>query len=273
MKHSLRSVCTVACLGAALALAACVTTGTATGSRAPGDGTWVGTAKNRDFNDRNNWSPQAVPTATAVIPVGFEPPDSEAITFSQPGTTLDAILMQSKQTLKIDPGKTVRLNGQGIVICCERTQLEVYGELTGNLTLPEGQAWPNDGYVTGSGTVHGNIKIGSGVLIPGDAMVHPISPKYALTVFGTYEQGPKATLYIPAIFNFSRLEVRGTASLAGTVEIKMFDLALVGKPFKIVVADQGVRGQFTRLVVADEPGLVVEPKYNPNDVTVTVRRR
>ena len=91
-----------------------------------------------------------------------------------------------------------------------------------------------------------------------------------MTVFGTYEQQPTATLDISVYAaGTSLLDVRGTATLSGFLFIEIDDPAQIPTaPFKVLTAGHGRRGEFSQVRV--EGGTLKKIDYNPNDVTVTI---
>jgi hypothetical protein len=252
-----------ACLGVTLLAMGCSTVGVS----GPGDGTFIGGLPDRfDFNDPSNWSPAGVPTGTATVPVGSGP-SAPFISFSAPATALAAVIMQGDLGMTVDTGKSLKLTGPGLTLCCKKARAFIAGELIGNVSIGDASGTVSN-QLQGSGTINGSIQQIGGSVTAGSGAAQP-----TMTVFGTYHLHPMgglgATVWQGAT---SLLDVRGTATLEGLLVIYVDDPTTIpAAPFKVLTAGHGVQGKFSQVFVIPD-SLKASVTYNSNDVTVTLRK-
>jgi hypothetical protein len=117
---------------------------------------------------------------------------------------------------------------------------KVYGILTA-----DGGVYINGGTLGGGGTVNGNITNSGGTVDPGDPTT--------LTINGNYTQSSTGVLVIDiaSATDFTKLDVTGTATLDGTLDINFLDgyEPPANTDFAFLEAGGGVAGDFTGLDV------------------------
>ncbi|HTP06743.1 MAG TPA: RHS repeat-associated core domain-containing protein, partial [Anaerolineae bacterium] len=118
-----------------------------------------------------------------------------------------------------DNHNTVQLNSGGFNLSSFR---QTAGQLLLNGGLLSGNSLIFDGgLLTGPGTVNGDV-------VNNGALVSPDASAGALTIVGSYQQGPAGTLHIqlggtvPAI-NFDVLNVTNLATLSGTLDVALLN--------------------------------------------------
>jgi outer membrane autotransporter protein len=137
------------------------------------------------------------------------------------------------------------------------------GSSTGAVTINTG------GTLGGGGTVRGDL-INRGILAPG------FSPG-TLGVVGSATQTGNFIQTATGVFRveiasatvFDRLNVAGTSTLDGSIEVLSFGgfTPSVGQTFTVLTSAGGVSGTFASLV-ENYAGLKIRAIYNPNDVTL-----
>jgi outer membrane autotransporter protein len=119
-----------------------------------------------------------------------------------------------------------------------------------------------NGFFGGSGTINGNFT-NNGILSPG------FSPG-TIVIVGNYAQGPGGTLVIEIAspVSFDQLNITGTASLDGTLQIDTLGgYDPVGESFTFLTAAGGVNGAFAPITGSAAVDAVVT--YNANDAVIS----
>ena len=162
---------------------------------------------------------------------------------------------------------TFELGELGIIAVADSTAAVVVGPgspagaADGSVTVTAG------GSFSGAGSVVGTL-INLGSLAPGQ------SPG-TLSVDGAYEQGAAAILALEigglsqgAAFDF--LDVSGTASLAGLVEVSLFDgyVPTLGATFEFLEAAGGISGVFDGITCANCGDVAFELVYGAHTVSL-----
>ena len=132
------------------------------------------------------------------------------------------------------------------------------------------------GLLTGGGTLEGPVTIGP------TATVSPGNSPGMLTVEGSYTQQANSALAIEigglvSGTEFDVLDIVGSASLDGTLDVSLFDLGgdlfepLAGNTFDVLTATDGITGEFSSHDLPDlSGGLMWDVNYGADVVTLNV---
>ena len=163
------------------------------------------------------------------------------------------------QTLNLGPGAEVEVAGSSAALVVGLGTPS--GAADGSLTVT------SSGTLSGSGNIIGTL-INKGFVAPGN------SPG-VLAVDGDYIQDANATLGIEIGgltqgVDFDLLDITGTATLGGTIEVSLFDgfLADPGDSFTFLEADSGLVGTFDSFLCTNCVGIDFELVYGVNFVTL-----
>jgi fibronectin-binding autotransporter adhesin len=153
------------------------------------------------------------------------------------------------------------------------TQSAGLTQIDGSLTLANGGAFDlSGGTLKGSGTISGPIFNLGGKVSPGD------SPGQ-LTINGNYTQSGGTSVFDVVLggntpgTDYSLLTIAGAASLAGTMEVDLYDgfAPHVGDQFTFLTAGMGVTGGFSKLTSNNgQFGYTVDYGTGDNVVEITV---
>jgi uncharacterized protein with beta-barrel porin domain len=184
-----------------------------------------------------------------------------SVTFNNDFTAGDGLANYSATPLTIAAGRTVTLNGSGLD---NQGSLVVNGILAGNALVNN-----TTGTLSGGGTIQGNLT-NQGTVSPGN------SPG-TLTITGNYTQTASGTFTvdIASATNYDKLNVSGTASLDGTVQVVLDGgyVPAANQTFSnIITAAGGINGTFATIEApAVNPTLAWEALYSATDFSLTLQ--
>jgi hypothetical protein len=141
--------------------------------------------------------------------------------------------------------------------------------VNGILNITGGEFVQTAGTLSGSGQINGNVSVSGGTVAPGN------SPGI-LTINGDYSQGESAVLVIEILngtagSGYDRLNVSGTATLGGTIDLALLDGYSItdGQSFDILHY-AALSGEFARWLGLDPEGsLYFTYEYTANDLILT----
>ena len=230
--------------------------------------TFSGTATTSNWADTANWSEENVPDSTDIVgvnnlagtiqrvEVAFDPgiPGS-GNAFVHEATVagvVQPLTLSVKTGSKLSATLGVTVANLGVV------------ELDGGEIVASGVEVEAGGKVTGNGTIVGNLTIGDG-----GAGLATISPGFSvgqINIEGNYEQQSNSELVIEVEGinpgEFDSIDVSGQATLDGTVEILLDDIAdaPVGSVINFITAG-GVTGTFDRVITTGVDDYFLAPFY------------
>lgn len=142
----------------------------------------------------------------------------------------------------------------------------------GNITLTQGAIYTiQGGLLTGTGTIGGNVVNTGGAVEPGLSIG-------TLHIDGNYTQGESAALTVeigggPTCTTLDQLHIAGTATLNGTLNVRLIDgcQPALDDTFVVLTSSEPLSGSFTQITGQSlGNGLGFVPVYHANDVTLQV---
>jgi hypothetical protein len=154
------------------------------------------------------------------------------------------------------------------------------GMINGNVTIQNG------GTLSGSETINGNVTIQNGGMLSGSETVNgnltnagylTLGPGDTLTVMGTYTQSGTGTLEVqvsssPADGQFGKLDVKGQATLNGTLTVTPVNYTLVsGDRYRVLTFASRGNPPTDFAMHSNTVDLSYDDTSNPNSLTLVVR--